>query len=90
MTKLNEYVQVSISILPSEDQIELELSIQSTGYEIKNLLIESFPNLEPIEILQSDLICKSLGKSLGDYSTLQDLGIDDTQELTCSFAIVPA
>ena len=88
----SEVIAIIIRVMPSGDEIEVELPIYSTGQDIKDDLLsaEVAPRVDPEgQPYVYDLIFKRKNVSIGDTKTLFDLQIQDGDTLYLAPRLVP-
>lgn len=80
----NDVIGIVVRVMPSGDELEVELPIYSTGKEIKEELIEAgvAPRTDPEGVpYVYDLVFKRKNVSIGDNKTLYDLQIESGDTL---------
>lgn len=88
----SEVIDIVVRVMPSGDELEVELPIYSTGKEIKEELLsaEVAPRADPEgQPYVYDLIFKRKNVSIGDTKTLFDLQIQSGDTLYLAPRLVP-
>ncbi len=88
----SEVMGIVVRVMPSGDELEVELPIYSTGKEIKEELLaaEVAPRVDPEgNPYVYDLIFKRKNVSIGDTKTLFDLQIQEGDTLYLAPRLVP-
>ena len=92
MATNTEVINITVRIMPSGDELEVELPIYSTGREIKEELLsaEVAPRTDPEgQPYVYDLIFKRKNIPIGDNKTLFDLEIENGDTLYLAPRLVP-